>query len=273
MKPCIAIPSYNRPNAMALHRVKDVGLKVFVFVRREQLDMYSQWSKDYTLVPIDGVSELGMTRRVAVEYLFNLGYKWVFMLDDDISKVEMLGEGEKGWNSRRVLSGSPTPPRMEKEAFQLWYKIARKHDLALSSPNHRAYDRFNHGSHVRVNKSAIIQCVLLQVDKVVLVGNYKNTRKTGAEDYYLQYMLMKNGFNTGKIGLVEYDCPTIGNISDGTKDTMIDKYNRFIRSFKKNVCDDESLVTTKTTKTGVPSLQFVWKNWGGYTIPIKRKDD
>lgn len=102
---------------------------------------------------------------------------------------------------------------------------------------------------------------------------YKNTRKTGAEDYYLQYMLMKNGFNTGKVGLVEYGCPTIGNISDGTKDTMIDKYNRFIRSFKKNVCDDESLVTTKTTKTGVPSLQFVWKNWGGYTIPIKRKDD
>ena len=95
MKPCIAIPSYNRPNAMALHRVKDVGLKVFVFVRREQLDMYSQWSKDYALVPIDGVSELGMTRRVAVEYLFNLGYKWVFMLDDDISKVEMLGEGKR----------------------------------------------------------------------------------------------------------------------------------------------------------------------------------
>ena len=270
VKPCIAIPTYNRPNAVALHRVKPVGLPVFLFVRREQLDMYRDWSKVYTLVPMDDVSEIGETRRFVVKYLYEAGYKWVFMLDDDISKVEMLAPSPKGgWNSRRILEGSKEPPRMEKEAFQLWYNLARKYHLSLSSPNHRAYDRSYHGAQIRINKSAVIQCVLLNTHAVMEVGNYRNINETGNEDYYIQYQLMTHGHRVGKIGLIEYDCPSIGNVADGSDDPIVKKYKRYIKAFKKNVCNDESLVSTKTTKTGIPSLKFVWKNWGGKVIGLE----
>lgn len=267
--PCIAIPTYNRPNAIALRRVKTVGLPVYLFVRREQLELYSSFSKEYTLVPIDDVQEIGETRRALVEHLYRAGYKWVFMLDDDISHVEMLAPSPKGgWNSKRILDGSKTPPRMERKAFQLWYKLAREHNLALSSPNHRAYDRSYHGHNIRVDKSAVIQCVLLDTHAVMKVGNYRNINETGNEDYYIQYQLMSNGYATGKIGLIEYSCPSIGGTSGGSSEPLVQKYRKYIKAFKRNVCDDESLVSTKVTKTGIPSLKFVWKNWDGYTIQI-----
>lgn len=269
MKPCIAIPTYNRPNAIALHRVKSVGLPVFLFIRREQMNMYKDWSETYTLVPVDNVSEIGETRRFVVEYLYKAGYKWVFMLDDDISKVEMLAPSPKGgWNSRRILDGSKEPPLMEKEAFQLWYRLAKKYCLSLSSPDYR-FDRTDHGSLIRINKAAVIQCVLLNISAVMEVGNYRNINETGNEDYYIQYQLMSTGHRVGKIGLIEYDCPSIGNVADGSDDQIVKKYKRYIKAFKKNVCDNEALVSTKVTKTGIPSLKFVWKNWGGEIIRLE----
>lgn len=268
--PCIAIPTYNRPNAIALRRVKSVGLPVFLFVRREQMELYRSFAKDYILVPIDNVSEIGETRRFLVQYLYEAGEKWVFMLDDDISHVEMLAPSPKGgWNSKRILEGSKEPPRMERKAFKLWYRLAKRYDLALSSPNHRAYDRSYHGPQVRINKSAIIQCVLLNIHAIIEVGNYHNINETGNEDYYIQYQLMSNGYKTGKIGLIEYSCPSIGNASGGPSDSLVKKYKRYIKAFKKNVCNDESLVSTKVTQTGIPSLKFVWKNWKGLTIDLK----
>lgn len=270
MKPCIAIPSYNRPKALALSRVMKVGLPVYVFVRREQMDLYRQWEDLYTLVPVDGVHEVGETRRFIVQYLYEQRYRWVFMLDDDISHVEMLAPSPKGgWNSKRIIDGAKEPPRMEKRAFKLWFDLAKKYDLALSSPNHRAYDRSYHGTSIRVNKSAVIQCVLLQTNKVLKVGNYHNINETGNEDYYIQYQLMSHGYKTGKIGLIEYSCPSIGNVADGSGDSIVKKYKRYIKAFKENVCDDESLVSTKVTKTGIPSLKFVWKNWGGKVIELE----
>lgn len=276
MKPIVTIPSYNRPDAKIFDKLISISLEKFVFVRKEQYKDYKHLEgKGYSLVVLPtSIYEIGRTRKYLVWWCNRHNYEWAFMFDDDISKVELLGERDDGsYNSQRIIDGSKTPPRFENKALKLWFELAKEHSLALSSPNHRAYDRFNHGPIIRVNKSAPIQCVLLHISSIVDVGNYENSRQIGNEDLYIIYRLMTAGFKTGKIGLIEYDSPAMGNIEDGTNDTMLEKYERFVQSFKNGVCNDPELIGVKTTSTGVPSIQFKWKNWGGYDIRLEGYDE
>lgn len=276
MKPIITVPSYNRPDAKIFAKLKHLPLQKYVFVRKEQYADYKHLKTlDFQLIVLPtSVEELGVTRRYIVYWCDKHDYDWAFMFDDDISKIECLGQKpEGGWNSQRILDGSPTPPRFETKALNLWYKQAKAYDIVLSSPNHRAYDRFHHGPNIRVNQSAIIQCFLMCIPTVKAVGNFRDTRVYGAEDYDMMYRLMAAGYRTGKLGLIEFDAPSIGNISDGTDDSFKRKYERFVQCFQENVCNDPDLIGVKTTSTGVPSIQFKWKNWGGYSINLEEENE
>lgn len=276
MKPSICIPSYNRPDAKIFAKLEHITLEKYVFVRKEQYADYAYLkASDFHIIVLPAsIKEIGRTRRFIVFWCETHGIDWAFMFDDDISKVECLGRKPDGtWNSKRILAGSQTPPRFETEALKLWYTLAKRHEICLSSPNHRAYDRFNHGYNIRINKSAPIQCVLMYIPAITAVGSYKNSRKIGNEDLYIIYQLMTQGYKIGKIGLIEYDCAAMGNIEDGTSDSFQEKYERFVRCFKKNVCDDPELIGVKTTSTGVPSIQFKWKNWGGYDINLEESNE
>ena len=272
MKPVLCIPSYSRPDGIALERCKDLPMEKFLFIRKGQLDLYRHWSKWYTLVLQTGGTDIGIVRNNMVRFCQKKGYEWAFILDDDISKVETLGKKpDGGITANRIIAGV-SGPRMEVEAFKAWFKVAKRESLALSSPNHRAYDRFNHGV-LQVNKSACIQCVLLHIPTVHAVGGYKSLHETGNEDYYLQYKLMSNGALTGKVGCVEYDCPAVGageggNNADEYKD-INKRYEVYVQTFLDNVCNDPELIKTKTTQTGQKSIQFVWKSWSGFTKDLE----
>ncbi len=192
------------------------------------------------------------------------------MFDDDIQKVEKLGwdDNKKIWNSQRIINGSVVGPRFEVSALKHWYKWAISNDLSLSCPIYR-FNRGSKGTSIHVNRHPVIQCVLIHVPDLVAVGNYKSIHVTGNEDYYIQFKLMRAGYKTGTIGLLEYDCPAVGNCDDGTADTKDEKYKRYIESLFSNVCDDPKYITTKTTKTGFSSLNFVWKNFSAGDIPIR----
>ena len=268
MKPVLCIPSYSRSEGIAIHRCKDLPLKKYLFIRREQEQLYEQWKPWYTLVLQDHGTDIGLVRKNIVNFCNKKRFEWAFILDDDISKVETLGQKSDGTlTANRIIAGV-AGPRMEIEAFKTWFKIAKKWDLALSSPNHRAYDRFKHGT-LQVNKSACIQCVLLNIPDIVAVGNYKSIYATGNEDYYIQYKLMSIGRLTGKIGCIEYDCPAVGfgaggnNVSEYTD--INERYQLYVQTFLDNVCNDPELVGVKTTQTGTKSIQFIWKNWSGFT--------
>lgn len=272
MKPVLCIPSYSRPDGIAILRCKDLPLKKFIFIRREQEELYDKWRPWYTLVLQDHGTDIGLVRKNIVNYCYKKGFTWAFMLDDDISKVETIGHKPDGsMTANRIIAGVQGP-RMEPEAFKAWFKVARREYLVLSSPNHRAYDRFNHGV-LQVNKSACIQCILIHVPTVKEIGNYKSLHETGNEDYYIQYQLMSAGLLTGKVGCVEYDCPAVGsgeggNNTDEYKD-LNKRYELYVQTFLDNVCNDPSLIKTKTTQTGQKSVQFVWKNWGGFTEELE----
>lgn len=271
MKPVIAIPSYNRPDSKALQKLKNIPLEVYVYVRKEQVPLYRKY-KDwgYKIIALKNVTEIGLTRRAIVKHLDSIGVRWAFMFDDDIGKVELLkySPERKRYDSERILQGSPEPPRIELRALKLWYNLAKAHKLSLSTPCYRP-DLFAKGTHIQINSATCIQCVLLHIPDIVEVGNYHNIHETGNEDYYIQYKLMEAGYRTARIGLIEYDCPSIGNVEDGTDDGLIPKYTKYIKNFQENVCGDPELVTTKISRSGVPSLKFVWKNWYPETISLK----
>lgn len=267
MKPVLCIPSYTRPDGIAIERCKELPMEKFLFIRKSQLEMYRHWAPWYHIVLQTGGTDIGLVRNNILRYCHSHGYEWAFMLDDDIAKVEMLGKKPDGtMTAQRIIDGI-AGPRMEIEAFKTWFKIAKKWDLAISSPNHRAYDRFSHGL-LRVNKSAIIQCVLINTSVLMTLGGYKSIHETGNEDYYVQFKAMSNGLLTGKIGLLEYDCPAVGAGKGGNNtDEYTDinaKYNGYVETFLRTVCDNPQFVTTKTTSGGQKSIQFVWKTWGGF---------
>ncbi len=273
MKPVLCIPSYSRPNGIAIQRCKDLPLKKYLFIRREQTEFYEQWKPWYTLVLQDHGTDIGLVRKNIVNFCHRKGFVWAFMLDDDIAKVETIGrkpDDMSSMTSNRIIAGVPGP-RMEIQAFKAWFKVAKYWDLALSSPNHRAYDRFKHGT-LQVNKSACIQCVLINIPAIRSVGGYKSIHETGNEDYYIQYKLMSAGLLTGKVGCVEYDCPSVG-VGEGGNNVheyadLNQRYELYVQTFLDNVCNDPQLVGVKTTSTGAKSIQFLWKNWSGFVQEI-----
>lgn len=276
MKPILCIPSYSRPNGVAIERCKDLPLKKFIFIRKEQEELYAKWRNHYTLVTQITGTDIGKVRRNIMAWSSKHKYEWVFMLDDDISKVEILGKKPDGViTSQRIVDGIPGP-RMEIGAFKEWFQQTLLNGLVLSSPNHRAFDRFHHGQ-LLVNKSACIQCVLVHVPTVMTVGNYRSLHVTGNEDYYIQYLLMRAGYRVGKIGTIEYDCPAVGSGEGGNNageyTNLAEKYNTYVNTFLSEVCSDPKFITTKITKTGQKSIQFVWKNWDGYSIPMTLKGE
>lgn len=268
MRPIIAIPSYKRPNGTAIIRLKNITLDKYLFIRPEDYFSYKSIAEEngFHIVKLKNVTDIGNTRQKIVEYCFYKGFNWVFMFDDDISKVECLAQSRDKITSARILYEPEEKPRFELKALQAWYRLAKKYNLSLSSPNHRAYDRFKHG-YVRINQSACIQCVLLHIPDIIRVGNYHSLREVGNEDYYLQYKLMSARLFCGKIGIVEYDCPSVGEGQGGNNadeyTNINERYELYVKSFLKNVCSDPRLITTKCTKSGQKSIQFVWKNWNG----------
>lgn len=273
MKPVLCIPSYSRPNGTAIQRCKDLPLKKYLFIRREQAELYEKWKPWYTLVLQDRGTDIGLVRKNIVNFCHRKGFVWAFMLDDDIAKVETIGrkpDDMSSMTSNRIIAGVPGP-RMEIQAFKAWFKVAKYWDLALSSPNHRAYDRFKHGT-LQVNKSACIQCVLINIPAIRSVGGYRSLHETGNEDYYIQYKLMSAGLLTGKVGCVEYDCPSVGAGEGGNNvheyADLNQRYELYVQTFLDNVCSDPQLVGVKTTSTGSKSIQFLWKNWSGFVQNI-----
>lgn len=278
MKPVLCIPSYSRPEGIAIQRCRDLPLKKYLFIRREQEALYAKWKPWYTLVLQDHGTDIGRVRKNIVNFCSKKGFVWAFMLDDDISHVETLGRKPNDPSyitTNRIIAGVPGP-RMEIQAFKAWFKVAKYWDLALSSPNHRAYDRFKHGT-LQVNKSACIQCVLINIPAICSVGNYKSLYETGNEDYYIQYKLMSVGLLTGKVGCVEYDCPAIGAGQGGNNtheySDLNQRYERYVQTFLDNVCNDPQLVGIKTTSTGTKSIQFLWKNWSGFVQDLSLVGD
>ena len=273
MKPVIAVPSYKRSGAKIFDKLVTTGLKVYVFVRKDESSQYrSTLPNSCIVVQLKQAEDIGSTRAEIVDYFIRKGINWVFMFDDDISKVEMLKEGDNGvWNSARILDKDTSPPRFEIPALKYWYQTAVRHKLSLSAPIMR-FNRADKGNHVYVNRRDCIQCVLVNVLDVKEVDNYKSTLEVGAEDVAIQYNLMKAGYNLGAIGRIEYDCPSVGEGAGGNNSVeesdLTKRYSKYVEDFYDYMNPDPKLVEVRLSKRGVPSIKFIWKNWEGIKLEL-----
>ena len=256
MKPVIAVMSMNRPDSNIFTRLQSVELEKFIFVRKNQYEMYEKHKvTGWKIICLpDWVNDIGSTRKAAVMWLNKHGYSWAFQLDDDIAYVGNVEHRPEGWKWEYT---GKDKIYYKTSVFKRWYSLAKKYRLSLSCPCHRFHDHNRHEHRILINKAACIQCVLIHIPDVLAVGNYRRMSECGNEDYSLQYYLMVNRYKCGMICDLVYDAPAIGDASN---------YPTYVKTFLDNVCNDPMYITTKTTRSGVPSIQFVWKNWGGYSI-------
>ena len=259
MKPALVVVSMNHPDANIFTRLSSIKLDKYIFVRKNQYALYShQVQNNWKIVSLPSwVDDIGSTRKATMIWLNKHGYLWAFMLDDDIAYVGNVEHRPEGWKWEYT---GKDKIYFKTSVFYKWYRIAKKYHLSLSCPCHRFHDHNRHGNKVLVNKAACIQCVLVYVPHILQVGNYRRMKECGNEDYSIQYFLMKDRKNCGMICNLLYDAPAIGGA---------EKYPEYIKAFKSNVCNDPMYITTKITKSGVPSIQFVWKNWGGKVIEME----
>lgn len=259
MRPVISIPSMNNPDAKIFQRLCNTKLDKYIFVRKNQYNMYKKHESNgwKVIVLPKWVDDLGSTRKATMLYFNKRGIDWVFQFDDDVAYIGNCELREDGWKWEYT---GKEKIYFKDSVFKKWLKVAKEYNLSVSTPCHRFHDHHRHGNCIHINKSACIQCFLLHVSDIIRVGNYHRVRECGVEDYVIQYYLMKNGYLCGMIGNILFDSPAIGNP---------EKYPEYIEAFKKNVCDDPTYITTKVTRSGIPSIQFVWKNWDGYTVELE----
>ena len=87
MKPVLCIPSYSRPDGIAIERCKDLPMEKFLFIRKGQLDLYRHWSKWYTLVLQTGGTDIGIVRNNMVRFCQKIWKNWSGFTKD----LELVG--------------------------------------------------------------------------------------------------------------------------------------------------------------------------------------
>ncbi len=269
----VCIPSYNRPNALLL-RYAD-RLPMVIFVRKEQLDLYSQYKGKCEIVPLENVYDIGTTRAAIVDWAWRQGYENIFMMDDDITNGDFMvpGIGEK--SGKDFMKGWRTtvniPETVELWFFKMWqYLISRSDEkLTLSSPGTRgdnwSIDNMNKPSVY--NSGAPISAVHLNIKNLKENNiNYGSNSVEGAEDYALIYKIMSEGLYCCVFKDLLFRVPGVGAGKGGNieeKERLEERYHLFIKLFRSNVLDSENedKVGTKVSKGGIPSIRFIWSRW------------
>lgn len=273
----ICVPSYNRPDASFLQYVDNVP--VILFIRKEQAVLYKQYKGRCRIVKIDGVEEIGQTRAKIVDWAAEHGYDNIFMLDDDILHLTFNQPAQTSsgkWAMKRYTTITNQAEGIyDEKVFKMWMWLARRCDerLTISAPGALS-DWWNiryKDSETVYNSGSCIQCIHLNIKNMVEQGiNYIDTREGGTEDYTLQYQVMTAGLYTAIFKDLAFRAPAVGGPSGGntTDQDLIDKYENFIRLFNENILqpEDEYRVSTKTAKSGIPSVKFDWPKWHAGTI-------
>lgn len=279
----ICIASYSRPNAILLKLMKqnDIYKGSFLFIRKEEYELYEKWSDFFKIIQLKNVDNVGDTRRVVVNYCTKHGMENIYLLDDDINEVQYLipSKTSGGIESMRTYSVvNKVNKSIDPIAFMMWqYLIENKcrEDVVISSPIYRPFSwAIKHKNEkLKYNSADCIQCVRLNLKLLYDNGiNYRSTKLIGPSDYALQFDCMEKGLKTIQFKDIEYGANAMGEGTGGCSASeynvlfngdmdkvMQDRYERFM----KNVCgyDHPGIRTKITRKTGRISPAFNWKYW------------
>lgn len=267
----ICVPSYSRPNASLLKYSKVIP--IWLFVREEQLELYKEYQGICKIVPLTGVYDIGTTRKAIVDYMWNLGYGDIFMLDDDIYLLSFRypGFSKSGKELMKLHcddSGN-TSWDVSLAVFKMWvWMIYNSSDKVTISGAGRLFDWWNiryKDVPFAYNSSTPIQCIHLNISNLKKHGiQYESNAVDGAEDYALQYKIMSKGLYSVLYKDLAYDSARVNKAAGGNQtDDIVEKYTKYVQLFNDNVLNPEDIyrVGTKVSKSGFPSITFKWNHW------------
>lgn len=271
----ICIPSYNRPNAVAIRKLYEdtTGLNVILFVRKEEYKEYEKYSDKFKIVRLNNVSNIGETRAAIVRYCWAKGIDNIFMFDDDIHLLDFIEpsltkNGKPSMRCHSTCIGKPY--KINKYALKLWQGLIENvlEPVAMSAPGGRSdyWDTRYKDSPYVYNQGYCIRCIHLNTGMLKEHHlNYQSNDIAGVEDYALQYKILEEGLRSIVIKDLAYDCKSVGKGMGGNQydsdlnKEFSDRNKLFIENILGGALTEK--VTLRTTKSGFQSLRFNWKYW------------
>lgn len=196
-----------------------------------------------------------------VNYAVKKGIPKIFMLDDDITRLDISLWDEQ----KRIVRASGTvlgDPEDWRKVFTLWGSLWK--DEALFGASYRPFSwNIKKEWFGTARRSQLQAAVGVNIAKIHSKGlNYQSNDVVGNEDLFLQLECYINGLECTRTTMIQYDCPPMGfgeggcNSSElGTiKKRQKDRVAAFYRS-----CPDKRLIRAATTRSGIKSVKFVWK--------------
>lgn len=259
----VFVPSYKRPKATFLQRSMNWSFPLYVFVRKEELQDYA-WIKtrpDTKLVALKNVHNIGETRRAMLRYAAAHDISRVFMLDDDISRLDLSIWDEE----RQVVRASGTVQGYPEN----WRRVLRKWESlwgneALFGAAYRPFSWSMKKSALKTNRRVQLQqAVGVNVDRIVEAGlEYKSSSLVGNEDLFLQLECYQHGLECVQTPMIQYDCPAMGAGEGGCNaselGSLAEKQRVRVEAFLK-ACNSSPTVRVATTRSGIESIKFNWK--------------
>lgn len=257
----VFVPSYGRPNATFLKRSLNHRFPMYVFVRKEELPQYS-WIKsrpDTVMVALKNVHNIGQTRRVMLRYAAHKGIPKIFMIDDDVSRLDLSVWDEE--KQRVRASGTAANPESWSKVLTTWENLWKEE--ALLGASYRPFswsmrkDLINQAANAQLQ-----QCVGVNAELLFRNGlNYRDSDEVGNEDLFLQLECITKGLTTARLNSIQYDCPAMGAGKGGCNKSeagdIKQKQSRRVQLFLQ-ACGESPFIRKGVTQSGVESIKFNW---------------
>lgn len=259
----VFVPSYKRPNAAFLRRSLLYSFPMYVFIRKEEKQSYN-WLKNrpYTkLVALKSVRNIGETRAVMVQYAKEKRIDKIFMIDDDVTRLDLSIYDEK----RKMVRASGTikgHPEDWSLVLSEWERLWKEE--ALFGASYRPFSWSMKEKDLMSNKRAQLQqAVGVNVKRLNSCGlNYQSNFLVGNEDLFLQLECYQNGLECVRTPKIQYDCPSMGIGKGGCNNSepgsIQYKQEKRVAAFI-SACTNPSLIKVSKTRSGIKSIKFVWQ--------------
>lgn len=258
----VFVPSYKRPEAIFLKRSLKYKFPLYVFIRKEEREDYA-WIKerpDTTLVLLKNVKDIGETRKAMFNYAVKNGIEKVFMIDDDVSRLDISVWDEE----KQIVRASGTvmgKPENWRKSLKLWGSLWENEALFGASYRPFSWSMKKHQLG-KSSRAQLQQAVGVNVGLIHKEGlNYQGNSVVGNEDLFLQLECYQHGLECVRTSIIQYDSPAMGSGTGGCNSsesgTIQQKQEIRVKAFLKS-CEDLSLVSVRQTRSGVKSIKFVW---------------
>lgn len=266
----IFIPSYNRPNPITVSELlkmdNEYNYPIFLIVRQSQKDNYinSNENKYVKIISVEDnlISNSGLTRNMCVSIASNMGFKKIFMFDDDIKSIGYLVQGHT--KSGDLKSDASKSDNISKIIAMWQYAMeiaSNKYNVALSSVGFRSNswtaDKCIKSNAMKLVGGHVGQVCCIDINKFNMLDiNYRDNKICGHEDTDIEIRLIKEKIPTCIFQFLDCEATSMSSDNWGY-DNMVarlkSQYDIMFNNFK-----DLGFVKFFEDKRGLSRVSLNW---------------